>query len=85
MANPSTQPRVHLHHPGGWSSEDRKVQAPRFANLRTLELGCLIDVSYSGAKPFWNVDVLEKDLHEGLAQWWYEGNWFHLADYNSIP
>jgi hypothetical protein len=33
-----------------------------------------------GAKPFWNVSLLEKDLHEGLAQWWYEGEWFHPGD-----
>jgi hypothetical protein len=32
------------------------------------------------AKPFWNVDGLEKELHEGLAQWWYEGEWFHPGD-----
>ena len=40
----------------------------------------LPDMSLIGAKPFWNVDVLEKDLHEGLAQWWYEGEWFHPGD-----
>jgi len=33
-----------------------------------------------GIKPFWNINYLEKELHEGLAQWWYQGEWFHPAD-----
>jgi hypothetical protein len=37
----------------------------------------LPDMSLIGVKPFWIVDRFEKDLHEGLAQWWYEGEWFH--------
>jgi hypothetical protein len=39
----------------------------------------LPDMTLIGAKAFWNVDHLEKDLHEGLAQWWY-GEWFNLSD-----
>ncbi len=33
-----------------------------------------------GVKPFWMVDRFERDLHEGLAQWWYEGEWFHPGE-----
>jgi hypothetical protein len=36
----------------------------------------LPDMTLVGVKPFWNVDDCEKDLHEGLAQWWYSGEWF---------
>ncbi len=40
----------------------------------------LPDMKLVGAKPFWLVDRFEKDIHEGLAQWWYEGEWFALGD-----
>jgi hypothetical protein len=40
----------------------------------------LPDMTLIGVKPFWIVDRFEKDLHEGLAQWWYEGEWFHPGD-----
>jgi len=40
----------------------------------------LPDMTLIGSKPFWNVRYLERDLHEGLAQWWYEGEWFHPGD-----
>lgn len=37
----------------------------------------LPDMKLVGVKPFWIISQLEKSLHEGLAQWWYEGEWFH--------
>jgi hypothetical protein len=40
----------------------------------------LPDMTLIGVKPFWNVDECEKDLHEGLAQWWCSGEWFDLGD-----
>lgn len=40
----------------------------------------LPDMTVIGIKPFWMVDHFEKDLHTGLAQWWYEGEWFHPGD-----
>ena len=40
----------------------------------------LPDMTLIGVKPFWMVDCFERDLHEGLAQWWYEGEWFHPGD-----
>jgi hypothetical protein len=40
----------------------------------------LPDMTILGVKPFWNVDQCEKNLHEGLAQSWYSGEWFDLFD-----
>jgi hypothetical protein len=40
----------------------------------------LPDMELIGIKPFWLTDEFEKDLHTGLAQWWYEGEWFHPGD-----
>ncbi len=40
----------------------------------------LPDMNIIGVKPFWNIDQCEKDLHEGLAQWWYSGEWFDHGD-----
>jgi len=40
----------------------------------------LPDMELIGIKPFWLIDTFEKDLHTGLAQWWYEGEWFHPGD-----
>jgi len=40
----------------------------------------LPDMTLVGIKPFWNVDKCERELHEGLAQWWYDGEWFHPGD-----
>ena len=31
-------------------------------------------------KPFWNVGELERMLHEGLANYWHEGEWFRIPD-----
>jgi T5orf172 domain len=53
-----------------------KDRDSRIRNARTW----LPDMTLIGTKPFWNVNDLEKDLHEGLAQWWYEGEWFHPGD-----
>ena len=36
----------------------------------------LPDMTLIGVKPFWLIDDFEKELHIGLAQWWYEGEWF---------
>ena len=33
-----------------------------------------------GVKPFWLISEFEKSLHIGLAQWWYEGEWFHPGE-----
>jgi hypothetical protein len=40
----------------------------------------LPDMTLIGVKPFWLIGSYEKDLHTGLAQWWYEGEWFHPGD-----
>lgn len=40
----------------------------------------LPDMTVIGVKPFWQMDALEYRLHEGLAQWWYEGEWFDFGD-----
>lgn len=47
----------------------------RLSRLRAAKTW-LPDMMLVGVKPFWLVDRFEKDLHEGLAQWWYEGEWF---------
>ncbi|MEK7994998.1 MAG: hypothetical protein AAB403_14425, partial [Planctomycetota bacterium] len=39
----------------------------------------LPDMELIGVKPFWLIHEFERSLHEGLAQWWYEGEWFHLG------
>jgi hypothetical protein len=33
-----------------------------------------------GIKPFWNVKQIERNLHEGFARCWYQGEWFELLD-----
>ena len=33
-----------------------------------------------GVKPFWNVSILERKLHEGFAQNWHAGEWFHFPN-----
>jgi len=53
-----------------------KNRESRIRNAKTW----LPDMTLIGAKPFWNMSNLEKELHEGLAQWWYEGEWFHPGD-----
>src|SRR5436305_13897512 len=53
-----------------------KHRESRIRDARTW----LPDMTLIGAKPFWNIHYLEKELHEGLAQWWYEGEWFYPGD-----
>lgn len=31
-------------------------------------------------KPFWNITKIERNLHEGFARCWYEGEWFEPID-----
>ena len=33
-----------------------------------------------GVKPFWNINTIEKNLHESLAQWWFDKEWFKFND-----
>jgi hypothetical protein len=40
----------------------------------------LPDMNIIGAKPFWSVSQIERQLHEGFARCWYEGEWFELID-----
>lgn len=40
----------------------------------------LPNIEIIGIKPFWNVRVLERRLHEGLAQYWHAGEWFNFPD-----
>ena len=38
----------------------------------------LPELEIIGVKPFWNIGCVERMLHEGLAQFWYAGEWFHF-------
>jgi hypothetical protein len=40
----------------------------------------LPDCTVVGAKPFWNVSAIERDLHAGFSRGWYSGEWFSLDD-----
>ena len=31
-------------------------------------------------KPFWNISVLERMIHEGLSDSWHKGEWFKFID-----
>ena len=43
----------------------------------------LPELEIIGIKPFWNIGHVERMLHEGLAQFWYAGEWFHFPkNYN---
>ena len=33
-----------------------------------------------GVKPFWNVSYVERVIHAGLANFWYDREWFHFQD-----
>ena len=33
-----------------------------------------------GVKPFWNISALERELHSGLANFWYAGEWHQFPD-----
>jgi len=40
----------------------------------------LPDIKLVGVKPFWNIGKLERQLHSGLAQFWYSGEWHQFPD-----
>ena len=40
----------------------------------------LPDMEIIGIKPFWNISEIERNLHEGFARCWYEGEWFEPID-----
>ena len=40
----------------------------------------LPNIEVIAIKPFWNVSALERKLHEGLANYWHEGEWFEFPD-----
>src|SRR5258708_28025831 len=33
-----------------------------------------------GVKPFWNIGQLERQLHSGIANFWYSGEWHQFPD-----
>ncbi|MGO4571811.1 GIY-YIG nuclease family protein [Microvirga sp. 2TAF3] len=33
-----------------------------------------------GVKPFWNISDVERRIHEGLTQSWYDREWFSFKD-----
>lgn len=39
----------------------------------------LPDMNVIGVKPFWNISELERRLHTGFGQNWYQGEWFQFA------
>jgi hypothetical protein len=40
----------------------------------------LPDMELIAVKPFWDVSVLERLLHSGLAKFWYEGEWHQFSN-----
>ncbi len=40
----------------------------------------LPDVEIIGVKPFWNHTSLERAIHVGLAQFWYNKEWYDFQD-----
>ena len=40
----------------------------------------LPDMNIIGIKPFWNVSIIERQMHEGFAHCWYANEWFSLFD-----
>lgn len=40
----------------------------------------LPDMEIVGVKPFWNISELERQLHSGLADHWYSGEWHQFPD-----
>jgi hypothetical protein len=40
----------------------------------------LPDMELVGVKPFWNIRELERQLHSGLANFWYAGEWHKFSD-----
>lgn len=50
----------------------------RISRLRAARTW-LPDMTVVGIKPFWRVTRAEKQIHEGLCQFWYSGEWFDLG------
>ena len=40
----------------------------------------LPDMNLIAIKPFWNTGSLERELHSGLAQYWYSGEWHRFTN-----
>ncbi|WP_417832418.1 GIY-YIG nuclease family protein [Terasakiella sp.] len=38
------------------------------------------DLEVLAVKPFWQVSVVEQHIHQGLAQYWYDREWFRIVD-----
>jgi hypothetical protein len=38
------------------------------------------DIEVIAMKPFWNIGVLERMIHEGLSDCWHKGEWFKFID-----
>ena len=38
------------------------------------------DIEVIAMKPFWNISVLERMIHEGLSDSWHKGEWFKFVD-----
>ena len=38
------------------------------------------DLEVIGIKPFWDISALEKVIHAGIAQYWYDKEWFKFPD-----
>jgi len=47
-----------------------------FSEARTW----LPDLDVIGTKPFWNISVTERLIHEGLSLFWYDREWFRFGD-----
>lgn len=41
----------------------------------------LPDAKIIGVKPFWEISDLERQLHCGLANYWYSGEWHKFPDH----
>jgi len=38
------------------------------------------DLEVLAVKPFWNVSVIEHAMHQGMAEFWYDKEWFRIDD-----
>jgi len=38
------------------------------------------DIEVIAMKPFWNISMLERMIHEGLSDSWHKGEWFKFID-----
>jgi hypothetical protein len=70
--------RLDLSHEARRSIQNGKTINPpkRIREAKTW----LPHIEVIAMKPFWNVSKLERMLHEGLANYWHEGEWFKLPD-----